>query len=143
MDVILGVDLGEKNIGIAKSDELGITASPLTVIHHVNREADADEIVRLAHTAGAKRILVGLPLDTDGSEGPAARHAQKMAEAIHSVFDGEVFLWDETGSTNSVKTDFIEMGVSKKNRRGHLDQFAAAWILRDYLESQRTSGGEI
>lgn len=130
----LGVDLGEKNIGIALSDPFGYSANAYCVLRHVNRDADALAIAEIARKEGARTIVVGQALGPNGEETPAARHAQKVADAIQAVFpEGTVTLWDESGSTVAVKQLYIEMGVSKKNRRGHLDDRAAAYILQDYL----------
>ena len=135
-DIILAVDTGEKNIGLAKSDPLGLGATPLCVIPHVQREKDAAAIVEKAREVGAVRILVGQPLNADGSAGPHARHAEKVAEAIRQVFDGEVFLWDEYGSTQGTRALFREMGAGVMKSRGHLDANAAAFILNDYLNDR-------
>ena len=70
MRVILAVDPGEKNIGLAKSDPLGIGATPVGVIRHVQMEKDAEQIAEKAREFGAEAILVGQPLNADGSEGP-------------------------------------------------------------------------
>lgn len=135
-EIILAVDTGEKNIGLAKSDPLGFGAVPLCVIPHVQREKDAARIAEKAREVGATRILVGQPLNEDGSAGPHARHAEKVAEAIRQVFSGEVFLWDEYGSTQGTRELFKEMGVGVMKRRGHLDANAAAYVLNDYLDAQ-------
>lgn len=134
--IILGIDPGEKNIGVAKSDPLGIGATAVCVIPHVQREKDAAAIAAKANELGAEIILVGQALNADGSEGPAARHAAKLADAIRAVFPGEVLLWDEYGSTKGTRALFEEMGVPKMKRRGHLDAHAAAFILQDYLDFQ-------
>ena len=134
MKIILAVDPGEKNIGIAKSDPLGIGATPLGVIPHVQQEKDAQAIADKAREYGAESILVGQPLNADGSEGPQARHSAKLAEAIRRYFEGEVFLYDEYGSTQETRERFREMGVRRSHRLGHLDANAAATILQRYLD---------
>ena len=134
MRVILAVDPGEKNIGLAKSDPLGIGATPVGVIRHVQMEKDAEQIAQKAREFGAEAILVGQPLNADGSEGPQARHAAKLAEAISRYFAGEVFLYDEYGSTIETRERFREMGVRRSKRQGHLDANAAATILQRYLD---------
>ena len=135
-EIILAVDTGEKNIGLAKSDPLGIGATPLRVIPHVQREKDAAAIAAIAREIGASRILVGQPLNADGSAGAHARHAEKVAEAIRTVFEGEVFLWDEYGSTQKARSLYQEMGIGKSKRQGHLHAQAAACVLNDYLDYQ-------
>lgn len=136
MKIILAVDPGEKNIGLAKSDALGIGATALCVISHVQQEKDAAMIVQKARECGAERILVGQPLLADGTVGPGGRHSAKLAEAIRALFPGEVFLWDESGSTKGTRAVFTEMGVPRSKRLGHLDANAAAFILQDYLDVQ-------
>ncbi len=145
MKVILAVDPGEKNIGLAKSDPLGIGASALCVIPHVQMEKDARSIADKALECGAERILVGQPLNADGTEGPHARHSIKLAEAISRYFDGEVFLYDEYGSTIETRERFREMGVRRSKRLGHLDAHAAQTILQRYLDEQyyRESGSDV
>lgn len=134
MKIILAVDPGEKNIGLAKSDPLGIGATPLCVIPHVQQEKDAETIAQKAREYGAESILVGQPLNADGSEGPQARHSAKLADAIRRYFDGTVFLYDEYGSTQATRERFKEMGVRRSRRLGHLDANAAATILQNYLD---------
>ncbi len=134
MKIILAVDPGEKNIGLAKSDPLGIGATALCVITHVQMEKDAEMIVQKARECGAEAILIGQPLNEDGSEGPKARHSAKLAEAVRRNFDGEVFLYDEYGTTKQTQALFREMGVRRSKRQGHLDANAAATILQNYLD---------
>ena len=134
MKVILAVDPGEKNIGIAKSDPLGIGATALKVIPHIQQEKDAQAIAEIAREVGAEEILVGQPLNEDGSEGPKARHSAKLADAIGRCFNGRVFLYDEYGSTKATRALFKEMGVRRSKRLGHLDANAAATILQSYLD---------
>ena len=136
MRIILSVDPGSKNIGLAKSDPLGIGATALCVIPHVQQEKDAQAIAEKARECGAEAILVGQPLNEDGTEGPKARHSAKLADAIRRYFDGEVFLYDEYGSTKAARELFKEMGVPRSHRLGHLDANAAAVILQNYLDEQ-------
>lgn len=140
MKIILAVDPGSKNIGLAKSDPLGIGATPLGIIQHVQQEKDAAAIAEKARECGAEAILVGQPLNADGSEGPHARHSAKLAEAIGRYFEGEVFLYDEYGSTQQTRERFKEMGVRKSHRIGHLDANAAATILQNYLDEIYETG---
>ncbi len=141
MKVILAVDPGEKNIGLAKSDPLGIGAAALCVISHVQMEKDAGMIAQKARECGAEAILIGQPLNEDGSEGPKARHSAKLAEAVRRCFDGEVFLYDEYGTTKQTQALFKEMGVRRSKRLGHLDANAAATILQNYLDECYWSRG--
>lgn len=135
MKVILAVDPGEKNIGIAKSDPFGIGATALKILPHIQQEKDAQAIAEIAREVGAEEILVGQPLNEDGSEGPKARHSAKLADAISRYFNGRVFLYDEYGSTKATRALFKEMGVRRSKRLGHLDANAAATILQSYLDT--------
>lgn len=135
---ILGVDPGEKNIGLAISDPTGTIANPLTVITHVARSEDARKIVEAAVERGAVRIVVGQPLDSEGEIGPAARKSMRLAEAIRLQTDLPVELWDETGSTQEARSARIAMGSRRKKRSGHLDSLAATVILQSYLDAHAT-----
>lgn len=142
MKRFMGIDLGEKNIGVSISDPMGISARPLTILRHVQREQDAEQIAALARQENISVIVVGQALGPNGDATRASRHATKVAEAIRAAFpEGEVVLWDESGSTQATKRLMIEMGVSRKARRGHLDDRAAATILQDYLNWLYDSGG--
>lgn len=132
---ILAVDPGEKRLGIAVSDPTGMIASPLRVVAHVARAADAAAIARLAQEQGAVQIVVGWALDAEGQPTPQARHAERLVEALRAVTPLPVILWDESGSTQAARSARIAMGVSRRKRSGHLDEIAATVILQSYLES--------
>ncbi len=136
---VLAVDPGEKRIGIAVSDPTGTIANPLGVVHHVSRQVDAAEIVRLASEQGAVLIVVGQALDDEGKEGPAARKAQRLAQAILSQTTLPVELWDESGSTAEARAARRLMGVKREKRKGHADDLAAAVILQSYLDAHAAS----
>ena len=134
---VLGVDPGDKCIGLAVSDPTGTIARGLTVVNHVARAVDAATIAQIAVEQGAVKIIVGQALDDEGQVGPAARKAARLAEAIRLQTDLPVELWDESGSTQTAQQTRIVMGVSRKKRSGHLDDLAAAVILQSYLEAHR------
>ena len=132
---ILAVDPGEKNIGLALSDELGISAKPLTIIKHIKREIDAAQVAAIAAENNAKLIIIGQSLNDDGKPTFEGRRSARFARALRAQTDISVQLWDEGFSTQDARQSYINMGVSRKKRRGHLDNVAAAVILRSYLES--------
>jgi putative Holliday junction resolvase len=134
---ILAVDPGEKHIGLALSDASGTIASPLTVITHVKRSVDAAVIVGLAAEHAVDRIIIGQALDGEGNAGFRARPAQRLAEAVRTQTSLPVELWDESHSTQAARQVRIEMGVPRRQRRGHLDSLAAVIILQDYLEEHK------
>lgn len=134
---VLAVDPGEKRIGVAVSDPSGTIANPLSVIMHVSRSVDAATIAQLAQEQAAVKIVIGQPLDAEGLPGPQARRAARLAEAVQGQTDLPVILWDESGSTQSARAARMAMGVSRRKRRGHLDDLAATYILQTYLDAHR------
>lgn len=132
---ILAVDPGSKNIGIAISDPTGTIASPLTVIRHVSRAVNANEIVELASKHDARKIVVGQSIDPDGQPTFEGRSAARLAAQIHSLTTIPVVLWDEGYSTVNARQAQIEMGTPRRKRKGHLDELAAAVILQSYLDA--------
>ncbi len=134
---VLAVDPGEKRIGVAISDPSGTIANPLSVIVHVSRPVDAATIAQLAQEQAAVKIVIGQPLDAEGLPGPQARRAARLAEAVQGQTDLPVILWDESGSTQSARAARMAMGVSRRKRRGHLDDLAATYILQTYLDAHR------
>ena len=132
---ILAVDPGEKNIGLALSDEMGISANPLTIIKHIKRKIDAAQVAAIASENDAKLILIGQSFDEDGKPTFEGRRSARFAKALRAQTDIPIKLWDEGFSTQDARQSYINMGISRKKRRGHLDDVAAAVILRSYLES--------
>ena len=132
---ILAIDPGEKNIGLAISDELGISANPLTIIKHVQREVDAEKVAVIAAEKDVQLIIVGQSLDDDGKPTFEGRRSARFARALRKKTDIPIKLWDEYYSTQDARQNSIKMGVSRKKRRGHLDDVAAAVILQSYLNS--------
>jgi putative holliday junction resolvase len=134
---ILGVDPGDKRIGLAISDELGISANPAGVVEHVARRIDAEQIVRKAQELGAMKIVIGTALDANGQPSPSGRKAMRLGEEVRLLTHLEVVYVDEYGTTNMALSTAIEMGVKRKDRQGHRDEFAAAIILQSYLDRQQ------
>jgi putative Holliday junction resolvase len=131
---ILGIDHGNVRIGIAISDESGSFARPLTIITHVSRAKDAEEICRLGEEEGCGMIVVGIPYDSDGSEGPRARSVLRFADQLKSVCRVPVMTWDESFSTQSVISTSVQMNKSRISRKQALDDKAAALILQSFLD---------
>ena len=134
---ILSVDPGQKNIGIALSDETGTIASPLTVIKHVKREIDAAQVAAIAAENNAKLIVIGQSLDDEGKPNFEGRRSARFARALQAQTDIPIELWDESYSTQIARQAAIQMGVRRKKRRGHLDDLAATVILQSYLDAHR------
>ena len=134
---ILAIDHGEKRIGLALSDPTGTIASPLSVIKHVSRLLDAAQVANLAAEKDAGLIVIGQSFDEEGNPNLAGRRAAKFAEALKEQTNIPIELFDESFSTQDARATRIEMGVSRKQRSGHMDELAALMILRSYLESKR------
>jgi len=132
---ILAIDTGEKRIGLAISDPTGTIATPLMVLNHVARKADAAAIVRTALENEAGMIVIGQSVDDEGQLTPAGRRAVRMAEALQELTDLPVAFWDEGFSTQDARDIRLQMGGSRKKRSGHLDDVAAAVILQSYLDA--------
>lgn len=133
---VLGVDHGEKRIGLAISDPSGTIAGPLSVIRHVSRVVDAAQVAELAAEQEADVIVVGQSFDEEGRANAAGRRAERFAEALRKQTTLPVVLWDESMSTADAREVRMEMGAPRSKRGGHLDEIAAAVILQSYLDVQ-------
>ncbi len=131
----LGIDPGEKNIGVAISDPTGTLARPLIVLPHVNRKVNAYKIAELAKKEQVDGIIIGQATDIDGKPNFSGRKAARLAGELGSKTKIPITLWDESYSTQAAKRITIQSGVNKKNRQGHQDELAAAVILQSYLDS--------
>jgi len=132
---ILAVDPGSKRIGLAISDSTGTIANPLTVINHVARLLDAAAVAELARSNDASLIVVGQSLDDDGLPTFEGRRAGRFAEALKTQTILPVVFWDESFTTQEARSARILMGVSRRNRQGHLDSLAATVLLQSYLDA--------
>ena len=135
--IALALDLGERRIGVAISDPEGKMARPLTVIEHVARDKDLARVQSLATQFAAAVIVIGLPLNMDGTPGPGARRARRFASALRRRVETDVQLWDERLTTFEADQQMVEMGLPVARRREMRDAFAAAVILQDYLNARR------
>ena len=140
---ILGVDQGDKRIGLAVSDPSATIASPLQVLMHVSRVIDAAQIVNIGAEYGVARFIVGLSSDDEGVPTPQGRKAVRLADAIRQQTNIPVEMWDESFSTTTAREARIAMGVKRDKRKGHLDDLAATVILQSYLDTLRQSEGGI
>lgn len=130
----LGLDYGDKRIGVALSDELGITAQGLEVISRRSDEQDLQRIEQLVQEHEVGEIIVGLPKNMDGSIGPRGEICMAFAEELRSRLGITVQLWDERLSTVSAERALLEADVSRKKRKQVIDKMAAMIILQNYLE---------
>lgn len=132
---IIGLDPGERRIGVAVSDPTGTIASPVRYID--TKTDDVDQIlVELCETTGAGTIVVGLPISLDGSEGPSARRTREFADHVREVTGLDVVLQDERFTSHTAEAALISGGVKRRARKEKRDQVAAAVMLQSYLDRQ-------
>ncbi len=136
---ILGIDYGDKRIGIAISDPLGLTAQGVAVIGKGETfEEDVKELKKIIKKfEGIDEILVGLPKTLSGEIGFQAEKVLKFAENLKTAFKIPINTWDERLTTVQAERTLIEAGLSGKKRRKIVDKSAAAYILQSYLDSKR------
>ena len=132
---ILSLDIGEKRIGMALSDELGFIAQPLETLHRETENADFEEIKKIAQALGVTEVVVGLPLNMDGTIGPNAKKAYDFVEKLKKKLKTPVKLWDERLTTLEANRILIEAGISRKKRKKLDDKLAAQLILQSYLDA--------
>jgi putative Holliday junction resolvase len=132
---ILAVDPGSKRIGLAISDPTGTISNPLAVLNHVARLVDAAAVAEIAKTNDVGLIVVGQSLDDDCNPTFEGRRAGRFAQALMTQTGLPVVFWDESFTTRDARAARIAMGVSRKNRLGHLDSLAATVLLQSYLDA--------
>ena len=130
---LIGLDLGTKTIGVAVSDVELRVATPLTTIRRTKFKADAAELLRIAENEKAFAIVIGLPLNMDGSEGPRAQAARAFGRNLSPLLDVPIVYWDERLSTVAAERVMIEADLSRKKRAERIDAAAAAIILEGAL----------
>jgi len=135
--ILLGLDFGERRIGVAVGDELGFAARPLPAVERTSRAQDVARIGEIASRRKVHTIIVGLPLNMDGSVGPAARQAQRFAGLLRRELKLAVELWDERLTTAEAERALIASGERRARRREVRDGVAAALILQGYLDAHR------
>ena len=139
---VAALDVGERRIGVAISDPRRLAAQPLRVLERGSLADDIRAIAELLGGRGVTKIVVGLPLNMDGSAGPAARRARRFAGALGRELSMEVVLWDERLTTAEAEQALLARGESRARRRELRDAVAAAVILQDYLDEQRQESQE-
>jgi putative Holliday junction resolvase len=132
----MGLDVGDRTIGVAVADELGLTAQGITTLERRSWQVDLEALRALASEYSVTGLVVGLPLNMDGSEGPRAEKARAFAERASTTLSLPVELWDERLSTAEVQRVLISADVSRKKRKQVVDKLAAQVILQGFLEAQ-------
>jgi len=134
---VLAVDPGDKNIGLAVSDDTGTLARPLIVIPHVTMDQDVQRIAGEAAVRKVEIVVIGAAFGGDGEETRAVRHAQRLLEHLQLATSLKCVLWDESGTTQAARNASVRAGKPKQHRKGHHDAMAAAIMLQDYLDAIR------
>ena len=134
---VLALDVGDRRIGVAVSDELGLTAQGVTTIHRRSWAADLAEVARLVDGWQAKTVVVGLPLTLEGTVGPRAELVQTFMRRLAAAVRVPVVPWDERFSTVTAERVLIEADLSRVRRRSVIDKTAAVVILQHFLDTTR------
>ena len=134
MERIIGLDVGDRRIGIAVSDELGIIAQPIGTLSSTGWGPDVRYIKNLADSYGAHRMVLGLPQQMDGNEGSQAEKVRAFGHQLEKA-GLTVEYWDERLTSVSAERVLLEGGLSRKDRRAHIDKTAAALILQSYMDA--------
>jgi putative Holliday junction resolvase len=134
---LLGLDLGEKTIGLALSDRLLMVATPMETLKRGKFAQDAARLDIIISAQGVGGLVVGLPLNMDGSDGPSAQSARAFARNWAARSEIPLALWDERLSTVAVTRTLLDADASRKRRSEVVDRMAAAYILQGALERLR------
>lgn len=131
---ILGLDYGDRRIGIALSDESGVMATGVTTLVRKSREKDLRALAGVIERYQVEKIVLGFPLRLDGTEGVQCEKVKHFARLLDKAFHLPIVLWEESFSTKDAETYMREANVKKSKQRGMVDRIAAAIILQHYLD---------
>lgn len=130
----MGLDVGDKTIGVALSDIMGITAQPLKTIRRKGYERDFEELMQIIELNSVDEIIAGLPKNMNGTLGPQGEKVIKFIEKLQKAIDIKVEYWDERLTTVAAQKALIEADMSREKRKKVVDMVAAALILQGYLD---------
>ncbi len=132
---LMGLDIGDRTIGVAVSDPLGWTAQGVTTIRRKSLEYDLEQLATLVRDYQVEAFVLGLPLNMNGTAGEAVDKIKSMAEELEAKFFLPIYYQDERLSTVSAHRALIEGDVSRKGRKKVVDKLAAVFILQTYLDN--------
>ncbi|MBX9620820.1 MAG: Holliday junction resolvase RuvX [Alphaproteobacteria bacterium] len=138
---LLGCDVGEKTIGLALSDVNRTIATPFDVIRRTQWKVDSQTLLKVFNDHQIVGIVVGLPLNMDGSEGPRCQSIRQFSQNVLTLSDLPLCLWDERLSTVAVTRILLEADVSREKRKKVIDKMAASYILQGFLDALRNQKG--
>ena len=131
---VLGLDYGEKRIGVAICDDLGMTARGIATIARKYWKRDIEQIAGLVSEYDVEKIVVGYPVRLDGTEGIQCEKVNRFIDVLERGVSVPVVKWNEALSTKEAESLLIEADMNRRKRRGVVDKLAAAIILQDYLD---------
>lgn len=134
---VLGIDYGDRKIGLALSDRLGFTAQPLEVYRRKNEKEDKEYFKSLVVEYGVTEVIVGLPLRMDGSSGTRVEKTREFAQWLERILGLPIQFWDERLTTKQANRILSQQKISAKAKKDIEDQVSAVIILSTYLESKR------
>jgi len=137
MKKILGLDVGTKRIGIAASDELFITAQAMETIERASLENDLENIKGIIKNNNISEVIVGLPLNMDGTYSAKTKEVIEFMDSLLKVIDLPVKTWDERLTTLQAERALLEADMSRAKRKRLVDKLAAQVILQSYLDSRQ------
>ncbi|WBU63333.1 Holliday junction resolvase RuvX [Paracoccus aerodenitrificans] len=140
MGAVAGLDLGTKTIGVAVSDVMRQVATPLCVIKRKKFTLDAAELLKIVHERDLRGLILGLPRNMDGSEGPRAQSTRAFARNLSNLTELPIAFWDERLSTVAAERALLEADTSRRRRAEVIDQVAAGYILQGALDRLRFLG---
>jgi putative Holliday junction resolvase len=136
---LMGLDLGTKTIGVATSDLTRSIATPVETIARTKFTADAERLLLIAARENIGLIVLGLPVNMDGSEGPRAQSTRAFSRNLGRLTATPILFWDERLSTAAVERMLIAADASRAKREAVVDKLAAAWILQGALDALRAA----
>lgn len=137
MERIMGLDVGDKTIGVAVSDALGITAQGITTIRRKGIKTDLNELEKLILEYNVNKVVIGLPKNMNNTIGPQGEKVLKFVEKFKKRFSLEIVLQDERLTTVSAERMLVSADVSRRKRKDIIDKVAATYILDTYLEKNK------
>ena len=134
---IMGLDVGDKTIGVAVSDLMGLTAQGVKTIKRVGKKIDIEALKEIIKERQVNKIVSGLPKNMNGTLGPQGEKVIKFCELLEEETGIKIEYWDERLSTVAAERTLIQGNVRRENRKGVIDMVAAVIILQGYLDRQR------
>ena len=131
---LLGIDPGTKNIGLAISDVSKTIATPLDVLTNVKYKNLVNYIKNIQHRNGLSGIVIGYPVNMDGTVGPKAQSSNSLAYNLFKDINLPILLWDERLSTSAVEKMLIHADITREKRKKNIDKLAAGYILQGFLD---------